>query len=172
MENITRTIKKTVYTCVCFDRVAKGVVEKEFTLGKHFSDSDALKIISKQNNSETLTVADVLNSRDIEQMFSISTVDFIENAEPLEKPNPALITRTIKKHSYFCVVYNRETKTCEDAAFLLDKKFSNDDALKILAKKYNNSNRTIADVLGCTAIEQLYGITVDKFMEKATPVEK
>ena len=50
--------------------------------------------------------------------------------------------------------------------------FSNDDALKILAKKYNNSNRTIADVIGCTPIEQLYGITVDKFMEKATPVEK
>ena len=149
-----------------------AIIEKEFTLGKHFSDSDALKIISKQNNSESLTVADVLNSRDIEQMFSISTVDFIENAEPLEKPNPALITRTIKKHSYLCVVYNRETKTCEDACFLLDKKFSNDDALKILAKKYNNSNRTIADVLGCDAIEQLYGITVEKFMEKATPVEK
>ena len=82
------------------------------------------------------------------------------------------ITRTIKKTSYTCVVFDRTTKTMNESKFTLDKAFDNDTALKILAKKFNGDTLTIADVLGSESIEQLYGIEPEIFMNHAAPIYK
>ena len=85
MERITRTIKKSVYSCLVYDLVEKEMKESSFTLDKEFDLATARKILQKKYNGDTLTVVDVIRVTSVNQLYEISIEDFMKYAKPVEK---------------------------------------------------------------------------------------
>lgn len=85
MKRITRTIKKSVYTCLVYDPVEKEMNETSFTLDKEFDLASARKILQKKFNGDTLTVVDVIRVTSVNQLYEISIEDFMKYAKPVEK---------------------------------------------------------------------------------------
>lgn len=81
------------------------------------------------------------------------------------------ITRTIKKTSYKCLVYNLVDHEMTEQNFMLDKEFDRDTARKILGKKFNGDTITVVDVISTENIEQLYEISLEDFLKYAKPVQ-
>ena len=171
METITKTFNSTAYTCLAYNRISKETENRTVILNKDFGTDTALKIITKKYGNAELVYMDVMDKRSIQEKRAMETVTFMLYAHPLEKPNPALITRTVKNTTYSVVVYDRTQKVTDTRQFILGKELDNDTALKALQKRYNGETLIVVDVLGKNTDETLYGITPDEFLAHSKVIE-
>lgn len=172
MENITKTFNSTAYTCTTYNRNSKAMDTSVVILNKDFDADAALKIISKKYGTTELIYIDVADKTPITEKRTMSVDTFMRYAVALEKPNPALVTRTVKRTDYTVVYYDRVLKVCNTAKMPLDKSFDdNAAALKALQKRYNGDTMTIVDILGKDTTETLYGISPDDFIKHSAIID-
>lgn len=81
-EFITRTVNATTYKVLVYKRETKHTAEEYFTLpGKDIDDENALKILSKKYNGQTLRIIDIIDKTVISQLRKMSMDFFIANSE-------------------------------------------------------------------------------------------
>lgn len=172
MENITKTFNSVKYNCLAFNRNSKETENTSVILNKDFDDEAALKIITKKFGTAEKVFMDIISKDTIAEKRTMPVETFMQYAAPLEKPNPALVTRTIKRTTYTAVIYDRALKVTDTAPLAFDKLFDDDTAaLKALQKRYNGDTMLVVDVLGKDTIETLYGMTPDDFIKHSKVVE-
>ena len=87
--------------------------------------------------------------------------------------NERMITRTIQKKVYTCLVFMCDTGKTENTDFILTEKVTdNDVALRLLRKRYEGDTLKIAAIIGTKIEEKLYAISEVDFLKYAHPVEK
>ena len=84
-----------------------------------------------------------------------------------------MITRTIQKKVYTCMVWNEETKKADTTEFILTEKIKDNDlALKLLRKRYEGQTLKIAAIVDTHIEEKLYALSEVEFLKYAHPVTK
>lgn len=172
MENITKTFNSTKYNCIAFNRSTKNTDNISVMLNKDFGNDAALKIITKKFGTSTLVFMDVIGKEAVQEKRTMPVETFMQYAVVLEKPNPALVTRTVKRTGYLAVIYDRVEKITDTYTLELDKNFDDDEkALKALQKRFNGDTMLVVDILGKETIETLYGITPEEFIKHSKVVD-
>lgn len=84
-----------------------------------------------------------------------------------------MITRTIQKKVYTCLVFKCSDNTTENADFILTEKVTdNDTALKLLRKRYEGETLKVCAIINTRIEEKLYALSEVEFLKYAHPVEK
>ena len=84
-----------------------------------------------------------------------------------------MVTRTIQKKVYTCVVFDCQTNEVRDADFILTEKITDDAvALVKLRKRYEGDSIKIAAIKNTHIEEKLYAMTEVDFLKYAHVVEK
>ena len=83
---ITRTMEKTVVTCLCFDKTSAEPFNTTVTLARKVNDSNAIekavrKIVEADSNTKLIDVVDVSYET---ALMGISEQDFLANAVLLD----------------------------------------------------------------------------------------
>ena len=173
MENITKTFNATKYNCIAFNSDSKQTENIQVMLNKDFDTDTALKIISKKFGTSTVIFMDIIGKEAVQEKRTMPVETFMSYAVALEKSNPAMVTRTVKRTTYTAVIYDRDAKITDTAYLGLDKNFDDDDkALKALQKRFNGDTMFVVDILGKETIETLYGITPEDFIKHSKVVDE
>lgn len=84
-----------------------------------------------------------------------------------------MITRTIQKKMYTCIVFKCNTNEVIESDFIITEKITdNDAALKILRKRYEGDTLKIAAIKSTHIEEKLYAMSEVDFLKYAHIVEK
>ena len=87
--------------------------------------------------------------------------------------NERMITRTIQKKVYTCLVFKCSDNTTEQVDFVLTEKVTdNDVALKLLRKRYEGETLKVCAIISTKIEEKLYALSEVEFLKYAHPVEK
>lgn len=81
-----------------------------------------------------------------------------------------MVTRTVKGtlvKAIACAIPEMKMKEC---TFIMGADFIPAKAIEQVRKAYENANTSIVSILSMENVEQLYGMTEDKFIENATPI--
>lgn len=85
---ITRTITSLLVTALCVNPQTAETFERKFTLNGKIADnlenSEVLKKISKQYNTEECTIVAVRNIKEIIELYGMDEEDFIAGAKILD----------------------------------------------------------------------------------------
>ena len=85
---VTRTIVTTKATALCLDLETAEPMNKEFVLPRTYKDNkEILKVLKKQYESDTLSIAQVVNVEVIETLYGMDEETFIAHATILPARN-------------------------------------------------------------------------------------
>ena len=76
--NITATITRKSYTALVFDNQTHETRTEVFTLTDRVSDDDALKVLRKRYEGDSINICAVLSIDSTESKYALSELDFIK----------------------------------------------------------------------------------------------
>lgn len=84
-----------------------------------------------------------------------------------------MVTRTIQKKVYTCIVFDNATMTTKECDFILTEKVTDDKkALALLKKRYDGDTLMVCAIINTKIEEKLYAMTEVDFLKYAHIVEK
>ena len=84
-----------------------------------------------------------------------------------------MVTRTIQKKVYTCLVFDCVTMETRNSDFILTEKVTdNDAALKLLRKRYEGDSIKVCAIVNTHIEEKLYAMSEVDFLKYAHIVEK
>lgn len=87
--------------------------------------------------------------------------------------NERMVTRTIQKKVYHCLVFLNDTKATAEQDFILTEKVTdNEVALRLLRKRYDGDTLKVCVILDTKIEEKLYALSEVEFLKYAHVVEK
>lgn len=174
--NVTRTIEKRNYQALVYDLATNNSFTKDYVLTEKPKDNDeALKLLRKRFENESFKVCAITSAGVEEQLYSLSEVDFLKYAKPADEKqgNERCVNRTIQKKVYKTLVYDNESKQTKEADFTLTEKIKdNDEALKLLRKRYEGMTLKVCAILDTKIEEKLYSLSEVDFLKYAKVVDK
>ena len=84
-----------------------------------------------------------------------------------------MVTRTISKKVYTCIVFDNQTMNTKECDFILTEKITdNAQALKLLKKRYDGDTLIVCAIKDTHIEEKLYAMSEVDFLKYAHIVEK
>ena len=168
---VTRTVSGYNVTALMVNLEDNSFVEKEINMGVDYTPDKGLDLVRKNYETSTLVPVQIVKTDRFDKLIGMTERKFITWGEKLAprgeggRTRTRMVTRTITEYKVTALRINLSTRALEDFVYSMGVDYNPDKGLDQLRKIWESEQYKILAIKSTEKVEQLYGMTEQKFIE-------